>query len=157
MASLAPHPLSTRRAWRPPRVQLVRYTLLTLLIATAFFAMFAGIVLIADPTGFKLGLSLEYLAATRFHSYVGFGVALIAFVASSCIAATVALARRDKHAHGWCLLAGLAICGFIGAQVLLIGARSPLQGVFLIVGLIIALLPSRLPVRSVLAPRSRRL
>ena len=137
-------------------MQLVRYAVLTLLIATAFAAMFGGIVLIADPTGSKLGLSLEYLARTPFGSYLVPGIALIALVASSCLVATVAVARRYKRAHGVCVLAGLMVSGFVAAQVLLIGARSPLQGVFLIAGILIALLPGRLPVRSILAPPSTR-
>lgn len=130
--------------------------MLTLLIATAFAAMFGGIVLIADPTGERLGLSLEYLADTTLGSYLAPGILLIALVASSCLAATVAVARRYKRANALCLLAGLMVCGYVAAQVLLIGARSPLQGLFLVVGLVIALLPGKLPTRSVLAPKSLR-
>jgi cytochrome bd-type quinol oxidase subunit 2 len=156
MASHAHIPFSSRRAWRRPHVQLVRYVLLTLLIATAFSALFGGIVLIADPTGARLGLSLNDLADTALRSYLVPGIVLIALVASSCIAATIAVARRYKRAHGLCLLAGLMVCGFVAVQLLLIGARSALQAVFLIVGLTIAMLPGRLPVRSVLAPPSVR-
>jgi hypothetical protein len=156
MASVARYPVSTRRAWRPPRIKLVRYALLTLLIATTFHALFGGIVLIADPSGVPLHLALERLANTPFHSYLVPGVLLIALVAIPSVVATVAVARRSKHAHGYCLVAGLSLCGFIAAQVLLIGARSAWQGLYLIVGIVIALLPGRLPVRSVLAPRSVR-
>lgn len=156
MASVAPVPVSSRRAWRPPRVKLVRYALLTLLLGTAFHAMFGGIVLTADPSGARLDIPLERLATTPFHSYLVPGLLLIALVAAPCIAAAVAVARRSKHAHGYCLVAGLLLSGYIAAQVLLVGARSAWQGLYIVVGIAIALLPSRLPVRSVLAPRSHR-
>jgi len=130
--------------------------MLAMLIATAFAAMFGGIVLVADPTGARLGLSVDYLARTALRSYLVPGIALIAIVASTSLVATVAVARRSRHAHGFCLLAGLALCGFVAVQVLLIGARSALQAVFLVVGLLIALLPARLPVRPLLSPPSRR-
>jgi hypothetical protein len=156
MASYAPFPFSSRREWRRPHVQLVRYAMLTLLIATAFTALFGGSVLIGDPTGARLGLSLEALQHTALDSYLIPGIALVSLVAGTSIAATVAVARRDKRAHGWCLLAGLTLCGYVAVQVLMIGARSPLQAVYLVVGLTIALLPGRLPVRSPLAPRSLR-
>lgn len=137
-------------------MKLVRYALLTLLIGTAFHAMFGGIVLMADPSGERLRLSIARLATTPFHSYLVPGVLLIALVALPCIAATVAVARRSKHAHGYCLVAGLLLCGYIAAQVLLVGAQSAWQALYLVVGIAIALLPARLPVRSVLAPRSVR-
>lgn len=111
-------------AWVPP--------VLATLVAVG--ATVAGALLVADPSGAAMGLSLSLLAGTRFASYLLPGLLLFGVVGLFGLVAVLGLLSR--RVWGWPAAAvhALGSIVWIGVQVGLLGYVSVLQPIVALAG-----------------------
>jgi len=121
-----------------PAPLALRLALLVLELFTASGALYGGALLVADPTGARLGLAPGLLDHTPFASYLVPGLVLFTVNGLGMAAAALAVLLRWRHALVVSLAAAVALVGWIAVQVTLIGYASSLQPLMLAVGLLTA-------------------
>ena len=82
----------------------------------------------------------EWLDGSPFPDYRIPGAYLGTVVGGSCLVAAVAAARDDPRARAPALTSSVAMLSWIGAQVAIIGYRSPLQPAIAAAGVAVGLL-----------------
>jgi len=102
-------------------------------IAVGATALFAGIALIADPSGRFLGLSLTMLSRTPFPSFLVPGIALLIAVGVLQSVAGGWTLSRHKAAVQISAIAGLVVTGW-SAIGLLLGIFAWEQVIFFVLG-----------------------
>jgi hypothetical protein len=117
----------------------LRVITLALLGVLALGGLAGGVALLTDPTGGRLGLTVETLPGwLLIENYTLPGIALIVLFGVVPIAAAVLLVRR--RAIGWTLTTalGLLLVFWTAGQVVTIGLPAPgVQAGFLIVGILL--------------------
>jgi hypothetical protein len=117
----------------------LRVITLALLGVLALGGLAGGVALLTDPTGGRLGLTVETLPGwLLIDDYTLPGIALIVLFGIVPIAAAVLLVRR--RALGWTLTTalGLLLVFWTAGQVVTIGLPAPgIQAGFLIVGILL--------------------
>jgi len=106
----------------------------------AFTAIVCGFMMIKDPGGSSLQLSLTLLQHAPFKDFTVPGIVLLFIVGGSNAIASIAVALRRKAAFNYTIAAGLFISAWIIVQVMLTGVLFWLQFVYLAAGLGILLL-----------------
>jgi hypothetical protein len=118
----------------------LRVITLALLGVLLLGGLVGGLALLVDPTGGRLGLTVDALPAwLRIHDYRLPGIALMVLFGVLPTAAAVLLVRR--RALGWTLTATLGVLLVLWTlgQVVTIGLPAPaLQAGYLIVGILLA-------------------
>ncbi|WP_050613855.1 hypothetical protein [Bacillus testis] len=109
---------------------------LVLPFITAIGAITAGFGLVSDPTGSSVGLPLSLLDGTVFSSYLIPGLCLLGIIGFGHLFVCFVMWKRGSRAWFYLGSVGIVLMGWIIIQVLLIGYCSPLQPIFLAVGLI---------------------
>ena len=104
---------------------------------TAFGALYGGGLMIADPTGARIGFPPGLLVRTPFESYLIPGLVLLLVNGLGMLAGALALILGWPHAVHVALALGALLTGWITVQYLMIGAVSPLQPVMLVTGLLL--------------------
>lgn len=107
--------------------------ILHLLIAVG--AIPAGVMMLLDPSGAMLGLSVEQLAGSPFSSFVLPGLALLAVIGLGNVLGAWASFTRKPYARTLTVVLGLFLMAFEAIQYLAIGF-SWLQAVYFVLGLI---------------------
>ena len=124
-------------AFRPAPLWL-RFALVALELFTAGGALYGGWLLIADPSGVRIGFAPGLLDHTPFASYLVPGIVLFAVNGLGNLGAALAVAFGWRHATIASLAAGVLLTSWISVQVALIGYASGLQPIMLAVGLLTA-------------------
>jgi hypothetical protein len=124
-----------------------------LLIITCFIgitAIICGIMIIAEPNGSSLELSLVLLNHTPFNDFLIPGYVLLVVVGGSNAIAAFTLMVKQKNAFNVSITAGLFISGWIVVQVIITGLLFWLQFVFLGAGISILLISFHLKEKALL-------
>lgn len=134
------------------------HVLMAALLVQGVSGLGGGLGLVADPSGRALDIPLAWLEGSPFKDYLIPGLVLLTLLGLGPVVVLYALRAGKRWARSAALVIGLALVGWIGVQVLLIGYRAwpppplpSLQVVYGSIGIVIAvsaLLPS---VRSHLA------
>lgn len=99
-------------------------------------ALVSGFLLILDPSGQRMALTLEILAGTVFHDYLIPGILLFLFIGlGNSLAVVLTKKRRDLAPYSGLVL-GLVLIIWIIVQVSMIGYLSLLQPLCLFFGVI---------------------
>ena len=109
-------------------------------------AVIGGGALAATPSGALLGMPLDLLDGTPFHTYLIPGLILCLVVGgSNVVGGWLALHERWSAAIS-AVVGGLILIGWITSEIVLIGYRHPIQLVYLLCGALILLVGVTLPV-----------
>jgi hypothetical protein len=104
----------------------------------AALAVWGGISLIVGAPGFRM--PVEWLDPVGLDSWVLPGIALIVLIGGVMGWAAVAGWRGTRHAPGVSLAAAAVLFGWLAVQLLVIGARAPVQVVTALMGLLVVVL-----------------
>jgi len=118
--------------------------LLILVFVIAVTSTVSGLLMISDPDGGILNLSLQLLEHTPFKSYLVPGILLAGLVGGVNIIAVYANIAHSKTRYNWSILGGIAITGWIIAQMILIQSMNWLHFVYLLSGLLVILIAYQL-------------
>ncbi len=114
----------------------IPYLLGTIQVFVAVGALPAGLMMIWDPTGSSLGLSLEALSNSPFDNYLIPGITLFLVNGIAQLGGAI-LCFRKHPLHGKLgLLLGILLMGWILVQLYLLGLVSSLQVAFFVIGLL---------------------
>ncbi len=118
------------------------YLLLLALAVQGVSGLGGGFGLIADPTGAALGLPAEWLEGSPFPDYLIPGLVLFVILGVLPLVITYALWVGAPWSWAGALIVGMALLGWIGVEILVIGyqPRPPLQLIYGLLGLIIVVL-----------------
>ena len=120
-------------------------TILFILIGfVALTATFLGLLLISNPNGDILKLSLKILQGTYFHDFLLPGILLLFFIGSPHLLTVWLLIRRAETRYNWSLASGILLCSLIIAQVLVLKAIHWVHFVYFFIGLFVVLLAFQL-------------
>jgi hypothetical protein len=120
-------------------------TILFILIGfVALTASISGLLLMSNPDGAVLQLSLKLLEKTAFHDYFIPGIMLTILVGSTNLFTVWLLIRRDPTAYNWSLAAGIILCAWVIAQIIVLRAVHWMHFMYFVIGLMIALLAFQL-------------
>jgi hypothetical protein len=120
-------------------------TILFILIGfVALTASISGLLLMSNPDGAVLQLSLKLLEGTTFHDYFIPGIMLTILVGSTNLFTVWLLIRRDPTAYNWSLAAGIILCAWVIAQIIVLRAVHWMHFMYFVIGLMIALLAFQL-------------
>lgn len=122
----------------------MRILLLVFLALVGLSATICGILMMADPAGTHLGLSVTLLGPTPFENFFIPGVVLTVIVGGASLLALFLNLGHHLNRHKWALIAGLIISGWIVCQMVLIQAANWLHLLYLGAGLLIILLSLQL-------------
>lgn len=117
--------------------RVIRNTLIGLELFTGVMALYGGIRLLADATGF--GVKEEWLRGSPFTNYQIPAIGLLVGVGGSSLLAAAAL-MRGRRSLGWLLSvgAGAILMVFEIVETLSFGLRSFQQPLMLVIGSLIA-------------------
>lgn len=131
MSTLAEFGRGTPRA---PGLEVLLHAVMTL------FAFSGGLSMMADPDGSSLGLNLSMLANAPFGTFFVPGLLLVLVVGGLNATAWVLTISKSAAARLVSLAAGLAVLGFVFAELVLLPHRHLAQLIAAATGLAIALL-----------------
>ena len=128
------------------RRKLIARSLGVLELLVGVGAVIGGVALAVAPSGALLGMPLDLLDGTPFHTYLIPGLVLCLVVGgSNLIGGWLALHQSWSTAIS-AVVGGLILLGWITSQIVLIGYRHPIQLVYLLCGALILLVGAALPV-----------
>ncbi len=116
------------------------YILIALLVLLGLGGLGGGAVMLADPTGAEMGLSLAMLENLPIADFTLPGLFLIGVMGVAPLVIAFGLWRRMPWAWAAALIQGIVLILWIGLQILLWGAPMPIQVLYLAWGAVIVAL-----------------
>lgn len=114
----------------------IPYLLGSVQVFVAVGALPAGLMMIWDPTGSSLGLSLEALSNSPFDNYLIPGITLFLVNGIAQLGGAILCFRKHPLYGKLGLLLGILLMGWILMQLYLLGLVSSLQVAFFVIGLL---------------------
>lgn len=108
----------------------------TLLAVVGLVAAVSGIMLILEPNGTSLGLSVDLLKDSPFNDYLYPAIILLVVNGIASLAVAVLSFMKHRYTAIGTILMGIAMVGWVSAQVYWMGWESWLQPTFLAIGVI---------------------
>jgi hypothetical protein len=118
--------------------------LFVLLCFISVTATISGLLMITNPEGEILGLSLSLLDGTLFSNFFIPGLLLAIIVGGINLIASLFYLRSHPNRYNWAMAGGVIICGWIISQIIIIKTISWLHFIFLGIGFIIVLVAYQL-------------
>jgi hypothetical protein len=119
---------------------MIRALIILMLVITGAGAVYGGIVLISDPSGWKLGLHTGMLQFSPFSDFLVPGLILVFVLGlGSLFVSTIAILKAKKYAT-WVIFMGFIIAGWISIQILMIRDVQFLQIFFAFIGIMLVVL-----------------
>lgn len=116
---------------------MIRIISALLLAITGAGAVYGGILLITDPTGWKLGLNTSILQHSPFTDFFVPGVILLVVLGfGSLLVAALAIIKTQRYAT-WIIFMGFIIAGWISVQILMLHDVQLLHIIFAFVGIVL--------------------
>lgn len=106
----------------------------SLQVFVAAGAIPAGVLLLADSSGAKLGMSPDILNKSPFSTFLIPGLFLLLIIGITNVAGAILSFRKNKYSGITGIVLGLILCLWIIFQVKWIGFNSFLQPLFLLIG-----------------------
>ena len=120
-------------------------TLLIILISfIALTSILSGLLMIINPDGGILNLSLSLLAGTPFKNFLIPGILLMTIVGCVNLLALYFNIRNKVGRYNWAMAGGIVISGWIIVQMILINAAHWLHILYLGIGIFTTLLAYQL-------------
>ncbi|MBK7123911.1 MAG: hypothetical protein IPH68_14640 [Chitinophagaceae bacterium] len=115
-------------------------TLLFILVAfVALTSFISGLIMMSDPEGVILNMSVSLLEGTPFRDFLIPGIILATVVGGVNLLAVAYNLNRHRSRYNWALAGGLLITGWIVVQMLLIQMANWLHFLYLGIGVLIIL------------------
>jgi hypothetical protein len=108
-----------------------------LLLIKGIGALTGGVLLMKEPDGRLLQLSLKPLINTPFHNYFIPGFVLFVINGLLSLWTLKAFRKNSTFVSRWVLLQGILLTSWIVIQILLLQTFMTIQGVFLVIGLVL--------------------
>jgi hypothetical protein len=118
--------------------------LFVLLCFISVTATISGLLMITNPEGEILGLSLSLLDGTLFSNFFIPGLLLAIIVGGINLIASLFYLRSHPNRYNWAMAGGVIICGWIISQIIIIKTISWLHFIFFGIGFIIVLVAYQL-------------
>jgi len=122
----------------------MKTVLFMLLSFIAVTSMLSGLLMIINPDGSIMNLSLRLLDDTPFKNFRLPGILLLVIVGGVNMIAVFTNMQHSTNRYNWAMAGGTMICGWIIAQMMLIGALHWLHFIYLGIGLLIILIAYQL-------------
>jgi hypothetical protein len=120
-------------------------TLLFILVSfIAVTATISGLLMISNPDGEIMSLSLSLLYQTPFKNFLIPGIILAVFVGGINLIAVFYNIQRNMNRYNWAIAGGVVITGWIIVQMILIQTVYWLHFLYLGIGVLIILLAFQL-------------
>src|SRR5580765_3049008 len=107
-------------------------------------SILSGLMMISNPDGKMLSLSLSLLDGTPFKNFLIPGIFLTALVGGTNLFALFFNIKRSSNRYNWAMAGGFVINGWIIAQMILIHAAHWLHFLYLATGILNILLAYQL-------------
>lgn len=119
--------------------KLCRTTALTIIIITGINACVAGLLFVLDPSGDKLGLTIDYLKYSPFQTYLIPGITLLVVNGIFNLIVAGLIVAKHKNAPALIMLQGVVLAGWIASQVFMVRDFNVLHLVMGSFGLVLGL------------------
>lgn len=120
-------------------------SLLVILISfISFTAILSGLLMISNPDGGILKLSLNLLEGTLFKNFLIPGILLAIIVGGINLLAVLHNIKHQPNRYNWALAGGITISGWIIGQMIVIHSVHWLHILYLGIGILIILLAYQL-------------
>jgi hypothetical protein len=119
---------------------MIRVIASLLLAATGAGAVYGGIMLITDPTGWKLGLNTSLLQHSPFDDFLIPGLILFIVLGIGCLFVCIQTLVKARRSATWIIFSGFTIAGWISTQILMIREVTGIQILFAIIGILLVIL-----------------
>jgi hypothetical protein len=120
-------------------------TLLFILVSfIAVTATLSGLILISNPDGAAMNLSLSLLEGTPFKNFMVPGLLLTTLVGGVNLLAIFYNMQRHAKRYNWAMAGGIMLIGWLIAQMILIHTLHWLHFIYLGIGLLIILISFQL-------------
>jgi hypothetical protein len=120
-------------------------TILFILVSfIALTATLSGLIMISNPDGGILNLSLSLLDKTMFKNFRVPGILLTVIVGGINMIAVFFNIQRHPKRYNWAMAGGVVITGWIIVQMIMLGAVHWLHILYLIIGILIILISYQL-------------
>ena len=81
-------------------------------------AILAGVLFVIDPSGVKMGLSLEMLSTTPFSNFFIPGMILLIINGFGCVLIAILAFKKHRHTGFAGIMMGLILCSWIHFQMI---------------------------------------
>ncbi len=117
-----------------------RILTIILLAFNGLGAVYGGIMLISDPSGWKLGLPISLLEDSPFDDFLIPGLLLLIVIGlGSLVVCGLVILRTRKNAS-WVIIAGFGMAVWIAVQILMIREVHYLHLIYAMAGIILMIL-----------------
>lgn len=117
--------------------QFLRILSIVLLIFTGINALIAGSIFIFDPSGQKIGMTLDYLKFSPFHSFLIPGIILFLVNGVSNIFTAFITIKRNKFSNNMIITQGVLLVGWILIQIRMVRDLNPLHVIMFSIGAVL--------------------
>lgn len=117
----------------------IKIAAVILLFLCSLSALFGGWRLMSDPDGSSLELSDSWLERSPFESYLVPGIILFLFVGILSLYTGISAIRKTKGYRNLIIVQGAIIILYVIAEIVLLKVLSPLQLIYLVIGVLISL------------------
>ena len=119
---------------------ILRISSICLLLFTGINAVTAGFLLITDPSGKSMGMSVSYLKFSPFSSFLIPGIILFVVNGLMNFYAAIACIKYARHFPYVTMLQGVLLSGWICIQVMMVKDFNGLHFSMLLIGILLFLL-----------------
>lgn len=110
----------------------------------ALTSLISGLLMISDPQGSVMNLSTSLLTGTPFESFLIPGILLTLVVAIPNLLAVFYNMQRHPLRYKWATAGGVAVCGWILVQLILLNTLYWLHFLYFAIGIMIILVSYQL-------------
>ncbi len=118
----------------------MKLLLFLLVVFIALTAIVSGSLMINDPDGSTLDLSVNLLSSTPFKNFLVPGIILTGLVGGMNLLAVFYNLQRNKNRYNWAMAGGFLLCGWILLQMFLINVTHWLHFIYMGTGILVILI-----------------
>lgn len=122
----------------PPKMEKFLRTLsIASLLLTALNAIIAGLLFMIDPSGSKMGMTVDYLQFSPFRSFLIPGLVLFSVNGVLSLLTAFSTIKHQVNAPVLIIIQGILLSGWILIQIIMVRDINPLHVIMFIIGAIL--------------------
>lgn len=107
------------------------------LLLTALNALIAGLLFMIDPSGSKMGMTVDYLRFSPFRSFLIPGLVLFSVNGILSLLTAFSIIKHQANAPVLIIIQGILLGGWILIQIIMVRDINPLHIIMFIIGVIL--------------------
>ena len=119
---------------------MTRILTIILLAFNGIGAVYGGIMLTSDPSGWKLNMPVSMLEHSPFHDFLVPGLILLVVIGLGSLVVCALVILKIRRSASWVILMGFVLAVWIAVQMLMLRGVHYLQVIYALIGIVLMIM-----------------